>query len=185
MPVCGLYWDCVVSSVSKHKCRKIMKVSVDKPSIVSGWATLLVAEAVWHHRLRWHWLRTWKGRRSLGERQSRSGRFGEEKNLLRLSDSIPGPYPNRCTENDVQTSLIQGSVSQDSACIIRDSNPANLHPGCEAYPGWSAAARFGVHQYVCQRDLVTIGNEPATPICEHTAPTGLSEPRRCWKRQSE
>jgi hypothetical protein len=77
--------------------------------------------------------------------------------------------------------LIQGSVSHDSACIIRDSNPATLRHGCEAFPGWSAAARFGVHQYVCQRDLVAIGNEPATPICELTAPTGLSEPKMLEK----
>ena len=77
--------------------------------------------------------------------------------------------------------LMQGSVSQGSACIIRDSNPATLQQGSETFPGWSAAARFGVHQYVCQRDLVTIGNEPATPICELTAPTGLSEPEDAGK----
>jgi len=76
---------------------------------------------------------------------------------------------------------MQGSVSQGSACIIRDSNPATLQQGSETFPGWSAAARFGVHQYVCQRDLVTIGNEPATPICELTAPTGLSEPEDAGK----
>ena len=119
--------------------------------------------------------------RRLGGRQSRSGRFGEEKTLLRLSHSNPGPHHNRCTEYDVQTSLIDGSFSEGSACIIRDSNPATLHHGCEAFPGWSAAARFGVHQYVCQRDLVTIRNEPATPICELTAPAGLSEPQDAGK----
>jgi hypothetical protein len=117
----------------------------------------------------------------LGGRQSRSGRLGEEKKLLRLSDSNPGPYHKRCTEYYVQTFLIQGSVSLDSACIIRDSNPPTLHHGCEAFPGWSAAARFAGHQYVCQRDLVTIGNEPATPICELTARTGLSEPEDAGK----
>ena len=44
---------------------------------------------------------------------------------------------------------------------------------------------FGVNQYVCQRDLVTIGNEPATPtICELPAPTGLSEPEDAGKDNS-
>jgi hypothetical protein len=35
VPVCDLYWGPVVSSVSKQKCRKIVKMGVDKPSIVS------------------------------------------------------------------------------------------------------------------------------------------------------
>jgi hypothetical protein len=36
VPVCDLYWGCVVSSVSKQKCRKIVKMGVDKPYILSG-----------------------------------------------------------------------------------------------------------------------------------------------------
>jgi len=70
---------------------------------------------------------------------------------------------------------------QGSVRIARTSSEIQTQQRCNTFPGWSAAARFGVDQYVCQRDLVTIGNEPATPICELTAPTGLGEPEDAGK----
>jgi len=116
----------------------------------------------------------------LGGRQNRSGRFGEEKSLLRLSNTNPGPYHSRCTEYDVQTSLIRAV----SVRIARASSEIQSQQLCttavkRSLVGLQPHGLESISMY--QRDLVTIGNEPATPICELTAPTGLSEPEDAGK----
>jgi hypothetical protein len=52
-----------------------VKMGVDKPSIVSRWATLSVAETVWHHRLRWNWKGCRRNRSSYSRGRGCSGEF--------------------------------------------------------------------------------------------------------------
>ena len=58
---------------------------------------------------------------------------------------------------------IHNTLSKGRVCLIRDSNQEPLKHMCKASLACSPAARFLVHQYVCQWGFVTIANEPAPP----------------------